>query len=72
MNLLRKLGPAFDWLIDSLAYLAGGIFFFVMVAVTVDVSRKLFGIPIQWFYDVSGYLLLYTSFLGAAWLLKKK
>ncbi len=72
-GLLTKLGSAFDLLIDGLAYSTGGIFIFIMIAVTADVSsRKLFGAPIQWVDEVAGYLLLYASFLGAAWLLKKE
>lgn len=72
-GLLTKLGSAFDRLIDGLAYSTGGIFLFIMIAVTTDVcSRKLFGVPIQWVDEVAGYLLLYASFLGAAWLLKKE
>ncbi len=73
MDLLRKLGSVFDRLIDWLAYSTGAIFIFIMIAVTVDVSsRKLFGLPIQWVDEVTGYLLLYATFLGAAWLLKKE
>jgi len=73
MGLLTKLGSVFDRLIDGLAYSTGGIFLFIMIAVTADVcSRKLFGAPIQWVDEVAGYLLLYASFLGAAWLLKKE
>ncbi len=73
MDLLRKLGSVFDWVVDWLAYATGAIFIFIMIAVTVDVSsRKLLGVPIQWVDEVTGYLLLYTTFLGAAWLLKKE
>jgi C4-dicarboxylate transporter, DctQ subunit len=73
MRLLKKLGSAFDWFIDGLAYLSGAVLCFIMIAVTADVSsRKLFGAPIQWVDDMSGYLLLFTGFLGAAWLLKRE
>jgi C4-dicarboxylate transporter, DctQ subunit len=73
MEFLKKLGSAFDWFIDTLAYLSGAILCFIMVAVTTDVSsRKLLGAPIQWVDDMSGYLLLFTGFLGSAWLLKKE
>lgn len=73
MDLLTKLGSMYDRLIDGLAYLTGGIFIFIMIAVTVDVSsRKLLGSPIQWVDEVTGYLLLYATFLAAAWLLKKE
>lgn len=73
MGLLRKLGSVFDWFVDWLAYLTGAIFIFIMIAVTVDVSsRKLFGVPIQWVDEVTGYLLLYVTFLGATWLLKRE
>jgi TRAP-type C4-dicarboxylate transport system permease small subunit len=73
MGLLRKLGSVFDWLVDSLAYSTGAIFIFIMIAVTVDVSsRKLLGVPIQWVDEVTGYLLLYVTFLSATWLLKRE
>jgi C4-dicarboxylate transporter DctQ subunit len=73
MDRLTKFGLVFDWLIDWFAYSTGGIFIFIMIAVTADVtSRKLFGAPIQWVDEVAGYLLLYATFLGAAWLLKKE
>ncbi len=73
MDLLRNLGSVFDWLVDWLAYSTGAIFIFIMIAVTVDVSsRKLLGVPIQWVDEVTGYLLLYVTFLGATWLLKRE
>ena len=73
MQLLKRLGSLFDWFIDALAYVSGAILLFIMLAVTTDVSsRKIFGAPIQWVDDTSGYLMLFIGFLGAAWLLKKE
>ncbi|BEQ13790.1 TRAP transporter small permease [Desulfoferula mesophila] len=62
----------FDGLVTAGAAAAGLIFLFMMVAVCVDViMRYWFQSPMGWVVEVCEYLLLYVTFLGAAWLLRK-
>ncbi len=62
----------FDGLVSAGAAIAGLIFLFMMVAVCVDViMRYWFQAPMGWVVEVCEYLLLYVTFLGAAWLLRK-
>ena len=62
----------FDFVIDAGAVLAATLLIVVMVATTVNVffryglGRSLTGID-----QISGMLLLYTAFLGAAWVLRR-
>lgn len=62
----------FDGMVTAGAAAAGLIFLFMMVAVCVDViMRYWFQSPMGWVVEVCEYLLLYVTFLGAAWLLRR-
>lgn len=62
----------FDFLVTAGAAASGLIFLFMMLAVCVDVvMRYWFQSPMGWVVEVCEYLLLYVTFLGAAWLLRK-
>ncbi|MCF8043430.1 MAG: TRAP transporter small permease [Desulfarculaceae bacterium] len=68
----NRAEKVFDGLVTAGAAAAGLIFLFMMVAVCVDVvMRYWFQSPMGWVVEVCEYLLLYVTFLGAAWLLRK-
>ncbi|MFC2019868.1 TRAP transporter small permease subunit [Chloroflexota bacterium] len=73
MKLLAKFNAIFDHIIDSLAYVSGGIIVLVMVAIFIHVIvRKLVGSMTIVVVEVSAYLMVYLTFLGTAWLLKQE
>jgi C4-dicarboxylate transporter, DctQ subunit len=73
MEAISKLGRVFDFAIDKMARLADVILIFLMLSVCADVIlRYFFNRPQAWVAEISEYLLLYITFLGAAWVLKNE
>ncbi len=71
MKLLPKLTAIFDRTIDLLAWLASGLLLFATFSIFFDVIFRYFlNRPIIWVLEISEYILLWITFLGAAWLLK--
>jgi len=70
---LEKTGNFFDKFVNFLAFIAGLILIFVMLLVCYDVvMRYVFHNPPGWVVEICEYLLLYVTFLGAAWLLRER
>ena len=73
MGAISKLGRVFDFAIDKMARLGDVILVFLMLSVCADVIlRYFFNRPQAWIVEISEYLLLYITFLGAAWVLKNE
>ena len=73
MKLQAKAVTVFERVTDSLVVVAAIFVLFMMIAVTYDViMRKIFGSGTMWVIDVSSYMLLYITFLGTAWLLRRE
>ena len=72
MRLLPKGTNIFDAIIDLFAFLAGAIFIYLMLSVTVEavVLRYFFGTTTDWIREVAGYTLVFITFMGAPWVLK--
>ncbi len=69
----RKNGTFFDRILGITSTVGSLMIMFMMLALCVHVCmRYFFGKPQNWVIDVSTILLLYTAFLGAAWLLKNE
>ena len=61
-----------DALYDGMAWLGAALVVFMMLAITYAVAmRYLFDEPVPWVVEISSYLMLYITFLGAAWLLRR-
>jgi len=72
MKLLTKGAAVFDRITGLLALLGASILTFMMLAVCWEViSRYFLGRGVIWVIEFSEYFLLYITFLGTAWLLKK-
>jgi TRAP-type C4-dicarboxylate transport system permease small subunit len=70
---VRKVSAILDGTIGLLAFVAGVILIFVLLSVCAEVVMRYFlGRPIIWVTEVSEYSLLYITFLGAAWVLKRE
>lgn len=73
MKLLRKLTTMFDSTVDLFSILAGMLLVFVMLAVCAHVVLRYFlGRPTIWVVEISEVILLYITFLGTAWLLRRE
>jgi len=71
--MFKKLAPFYDRMIYALAWIAGAMMIFAMVIVCIDVClRYLFNYPLEWVLETCEYLLLYITFLPAAWILKEE
>ena len=72
MNFLVKIGRILDRIMEIFAFLAGLILAFILLSVCLEVFMRYFlNRPLQWVVELTEYALLYITFLGAAWLLKR-
>jgi TRAP-type C4-dicarboxylate transport system permease small subunit len=68
-----KLDRVLDLLNGVMAGIAATMVLFMMLAISYSVMmRYLFNRPIAWIVEVSSYLMLYITFLGTAWLLRRE
>lgn len=73
MKLQTKTVRILDGVLDAFSSLAGVLLIFVMLAVCAEiVMRYFFHSPTVWVLEISEVLLLYITFLGAAWLLRRE
>ncbi len=67
-----KLDRVLDLLNGVMAGIAAAMVIFMMLAISYSVMmRYLFNRPIAWIVEISSYLMLYITFLGTAWLLRR-
>jgi len=72
-SLLGLLGAAFDQVLSAGIVAAGGILASLMIVVALDVVLRETGHdPLPWALEYVQYGLLFITFLGAAWVLKKE
>lgn len=73
MSVIRKTGRIFDVVLNIGAALAGALLIAVMLMVTVKIIfRYVLGEGLIGVDQISGTLLLYITFLGAAWVLRRE
>lgn len=73
MRFLKKLNSFFDGIIDGMAFLAGLLLLFTIFSICYEVLIRYFLMrPSTWSVEITEYILLYITFLGAPWLLKQK
>jgi TRAP-type C4-dicarboxylate transport system permease small subunit len=61
----------FDRVLDILAGVAGLLLLLIMVFVCAEVvTRYIFNRPLGWVTEIGSYVLLYVTFLVAAWVLR--
>jgi C4-dicarboxylate transporter DctQ subunit len=69
---LKGSGNAFDRIIGALAFIAGVLLLLITIFVCYAVIMRYAGFkPPVWVLQFTEYALLWMTFLGAAWLLKK-
>jgi TRAP-type C4-dicarboxylate transport system permease small subunit len=71
MELIEKMSGGFDQFNKVLAWIAGTLIVFCMAIIVVDVvMRYCFGSPQIWVYYVAEYILLFSTFLATAYVLR--
>jgi TRAP-type C4-dicarboxylate transport system permease small subunit len=71
--IFRTIEKTVDAIIRIMAALSNVIIIYLMLSVCTDVVlRFFFNRPQAWIVEISEYLLLYVTFLGAAWVLKNE
>lgn len=71
MKVFTKLASLFDRTLDVMAACAGILLILIMIFVSVDVAaRYFFNRPTGWVTEIGSYVLLYVTFMVAAWVLR--
>ena len=70
--MLRRVGQIFDRIICSAYVLAGVLIIFVLCAVFYEIVMRYFlNRAVLWTYEVTGFTMLFITFLATTWLLRK-
>ncbi len=73
MDFLTRVGQILDRIINAFAFTAGLLLSFILLSVCLEVvMRYFFNRPLQWVIELTEYALLYITFLGTAWLLRRE
>ena len=73
MKLQMKLTAIFDRALGLFAIMAAAVIIFMMLSVCAEVVMRYFlNRPIIWVVEFNEYALLYATFLGTAWVLKRE
>ncbi len=73
MKLQTRVSAIFDRTSSLLAFFGASLVIFIMLAVTLEVTvRQFLGTSVRGLFEVTEYALLYITFSGAAWLLKRE
>lgn len=71
--MMTKIGKAFDYVIDYMAYLAAALIPIALLVVTTQViARYVFNYSILWAFDITEYILGFFAFLAVAWVLRRE
>lgn len=70
---MQKKYTWIDKVFDAMMWLGAALFAFAMLAVCTEVvMRYFFNKPIAWILEICEYILLYMTFLVAAWVLREQ
>ncbi|MBV6505797.1 MAG: Sialic acid TRAP transporter permease protein SiaT [Deltaproteobacteria bacterium ADurb.Bin026] len=68
VNMSRLL----NCIISKMAMVSGFLILFIMFSICTEVAmRQILNKPLMWTVEISEYLQVYITFLGAAWVLRK-
>lgn len=68
-----SVGAIFDGILDLFAFLSALLIAFIMLSICLEVFMRYFlNRPLVWVIEMSEYALLYITFLGTAWLLRRE
>ena len=70
---MKNLLEVIDRVMNAMIFITGIMLIFIMLSVCLEVIlRNLFNISLIWVTEVTEVLLLYITFLGAAWVLRER
>lgn len=73
IKLLTKLAPIFDRITDIFAGAAGFIVLFQIASICLEIFMRYFlNRPLSWVVEIGETSMLYLTFLGAAWVLRRE
>ena len=73
LRLLPRVGRVYQRIINSLASIAGALIVGGMLIICLDILlRVLVARPQVWVLETVEYILVWSTFLGAAWILSKE
>ena len=68
-----RVGAIFDGILNVFAFLSALLLAFIMLSICLEVIMRYFlNRPLVWVIEMSEYALLYITFLGTAWLLRRE
>ena len=68
---MPNIEKAYDWFIETLAWIAGALSVVMFLMIVVDViAREFFSIPFKFTIGTVEYMMLYMTCLAAPWLLR--
>ena len=72
MRLIRRLSDIYDRVVDYMLVVVAILLAFAALSLFVDISLRMPRLgSLMWVHEVTTYILLWSAFLGAAWLLRK-
>lgn len=72
MNAFSKISRLFDNFSNILFYISAALIFVCWLIISFEVfMRELLGLPQTWVVECSEYIILFVTFLGVAWVMKK-
>lgn len=71
MDLLRRLSVVLDRIVTYGAIFSAALILLLMLGVVANVSGRSFGHPILGMEEISEYFVLWLTFAGTAWVLKR-
>jgi TRAP-type C4-dicarboxylate transport system permease small subunit len=72
MSIWKKVGSGFDRIVYALATLAGALIMLTVFLVCGDIGAKIvFGRSLPWVAEIVEHSLLWLTFLGTTWVLKR-
>ena len=73
MKVLTRFNSIFDRTIDMVFYVASGLSLVIFFSTCIEIFMRFFlNRPQIWSVEVTEYTMLYITFLGTAWLLRKE
>lgn len=68
-----RVGTIFDGILNVFAFLSALLLAFIMFSICLEVIMRYFlNRPLVWVIEMTEYALLYITFLGTAWLLRRE
>lgn len=70
---MQQVTRLYNWTLYGMAFLAGAMLVWVMIAVILSVGLRNVGMqPWAWLFTSTEYAMLYITMLGAPWLVREK